>query len=92
MNERADNTNWRKSKKLYFLPIYGANSGVDFQLTGSKKNGYKVHCGGWYDGFAGISCEFTEQDRLDLIEMLQMANNSEEKPFTYNADAPLKLA
>ena len=77
MTKQVDNTNWRKTKTLFFLPSYGASAGVDFHLTGSKKKGYRVHCGGWYDDFVGISCEFSEQDRLDLIEMLQMASNEE---------------
>lgn len=70
------NTDWRKKKVLYFVPSYGHHSGVDFRLTGSKKNGYRVHCGGWYDSCVGIDCEFSEQDRRDLIEMLLMADNS----------------
>ena len=74
----SQNPDWRKKKKLFFQPSYGGgHEGVDFVLTGSKKRGYRVSCGGWYDGFVGISCVFSEQDRLDLIEMLQMANNSE---------------
>lgn len=75
----SQNPEWRKKKALYFVPEYGRNSGVDFVLSGSKKRGYRVSCGGWYDGFVGISCEFSEEDRRDLIEMLQMADNSEQE-------------
>lgn len=73
----SQNPEWRKKKALYFVPSYGGrHAGVDFVLTGSKKRGYRVSCGGWYDGFVGINCEFSEEDRRDLIELLQMADNS----------------
>lgn len=73
----SQNPEWRKKKQVSFTPSYGHHSGVSFGLTGSKKKGYRVWCGGWYDSFVGIDCVFSEEDRRDLIELLQMADNTE---------------